>query len=158
MAEKQTDIKNKEKLNLVITTPRGVKFDLEADMVIMRCIDGDLGVLPGHEALSTVLGDGTLRVINDGIESKIALFGGVVEIDDTKVNIYSTIAQRPEEIDLERAKQDREKAEAALNEKIDDAQFKRLQAMMRRSIVRINVNTQLEDSDYFKVGEDDDEE
>lgn len=151
----QTDTEKKKKLNLVITTPRGVKFNLEADRIVMRCIDGDLGVLPGHEPLSTVLGDGTLRIINDGAESKIALFGGVVEIDNTSVNIYSTIAQRPEEIDLERAEADRERAESAMSEKMDDIQFKRFQVMMRRSIVRIDVNMQMEDSEYFEIEEED---
>lgn len=46
------------KINLTITTPRGVKFQEEADRLIMRCIDGELGVLPGHQPLKAVLGDG----------------------------------------------------------------------------------------------------
>ena len=158
MAEEQTEnIISREKLNLTVTTPRGVKFEEKADMIIMRCIDGDLGVLPGHEPIQTVLGDGTLRIFNDDFEKKLAVFGGVVTIEDKDVNVFTTIAQRPGEIDLERAKADREKAEAAMNEIKDDAQFKRMQALMRRSMVRIEVNLQLEDTDYFNIEEDEDE-
>ena len=86
----------KDKLNLTITTPRGVKFVEKADMIIMRCIDGDLGVLSGHEPVSAVLGDGILRIKNNGIEKKLAVFGGIAEIDKRTVNIFSTIAQPPE--------------------------------------------------------------
>ncbi|HHU08120.1 MAG TPA: hypothetical protein GXZ59_07240, partial [Clostridiaceae bacterium] len=76
MAEKEKNTANKKKLALTITTPRGIKFEEEADMVVMRCVDGDLGVLPGHAPVSTVLGDGTLRIINNNVEKKLAVFGG----------------------------------------------------------------------------------
>ena len=112
MSEQQTNFPNEKKINLKITTPRGLKFVEKADMLIMRCIDGDLGVLPGHAPVSVVLGDGILRILNNGVEKKLALFGGIAEIGSKDVNIFSTIAQRPEEIDLERAIADREKAEA----------------------------------------------
>ena len=142
-----------KKLELRITTPRGEKFTEEADMVIMRCIDGNLGVLPGHEPVTAALGDGTLRIISGGTEEKLALFGGVVEIKDDTVNIFSTIAQRLEEIDLERAREDLEAARAAIQENKEEMQFQNLRALMYRSLVRLEVGLHMEDSDYF----DDDE-
>ena len=89
----ETRIQDK-KLDLIITTPRGVKFKEKADMVVMRCIDGDLGVLYGHAPVSAPLGDGILRVYNDGTEKKYAVFGGIAEIENNIVKIFSTIAQR----------------------------------------------------------------
>jgi len=146
MSEQQTDLAKDKKINLNITTPRGVKFKEKADMIIMRCIDGDLGVLTGHAPVSTVLGDGILRYYNDGVEKKLALFGGIVEIDDTTVNIISTIAQRPDEIDLERAERDRHEAEAALEE-TEELQIHGIQVRLRRSFVRIEVSLHLDDDD-----------
>lgn len=146
MSEQQTELVQGEKINLTITTPRGEKFVEEADMLIMRCIDGDLGVLPRHEPVSTVLGEGILRIFNDNIEKKIAVFNGIVEIDGTNVNIFSTIAQRPDEIDLERAEQDRREAEAAL-EASEEVQMRSLQVVLRRSLVRIEVSLHLDDED-----------
>ena len=138
-----------KKINLKITTQRGVKFVEEADMIIMRCIDGDLGVLPGHAPVSTVLGDGTLRIYNGGIEKKLALFGGIAEIEDTRVNILTTIAQRPEEIDLERAELDRRQVEAKMLEESKESQAdERLQVLLRRTLVRIEVSTHTENSEY----------
>lgn len=146
MSEQQTELVQGEKINLTITTPRGEKIVEEADMLIMRCIDGDLGVLPRHEPVSTVLGDGILRIFNNDIEKKIAVFNGIVEIDGTNVNIFSTIAQRPDEIDLERAEQDRREAEAAL-EASEEVQMRSLQVVLRRSLVRIEVSLHLDDED-----------
>ncbi|WP_067844157.1 ATP synthase F1 subunit epsilon [Amphibacillus sediminis] len=146
MSEQQTELVNDEKINLTITTPRGVKFVEEADMLIMRCIDGDLGVLPRHEPVSTVLGEGILRIFNNGIEKKLAVFNGIVEINGTDVDIYTTIAQRPDEIDLERAEQDRREAEAAL-EAAEEIQMRSLQVTLRRSLVRIEVSLHLEDEE-----------
>lgn len=136
MEEQET----KKKLNLTITTPRGVKFQEEADMVVMRVIDGNLGVLPGHERIATVLGDGILRFINNDIEKKLAVFSGIVEINDDKVDIFTTIAQPPEEIDLERAERDRLEAEAALAEKPKEPYLQSAHVMIRRSLVRIEVS------------------
>lgn len=158
MAKEQTDVKTKEKLNLTITSPRGIKFEEKADMVVMRCVDGDLGILPGHESISTVLGDGILKIMNDDLVRKLAIFGGVVEVKDNDINIFTTIAQLPGDIDLERAKEDREKAESAMREQEDEAQFKRLQVMLRRSMVRIEVNLHLEDTTYFDIEEDEEDE
>ncbi|GAA0491068.1 F0F1 ATP synthase subunit epsilon [Alkalibacterium sp. s-m-22] len=134
------ELNNKKKLNLTITTPRGVKFEEEADMVIMRVLDGNIGVLPGHERISTVLGDGILRFINNDVERKLAVFSGIAEVNDDNINIFTTIAQPPEEIDLERAEQDRQKAEAALAEKPKEPYLQRAHLMIRRSSVRIEVS------------------
>lgn len=150
MSEEQTNLNNK-KLNLTITTPRGVKFVEEADMLIMRCIDGDLGVLPGHEPLSTVLGDGILKIFNNDTEIKLAVFGGVVEIDDRTVNIFSTIAQRPDEIDLERARRDLEAAQATLHEQSEELKIQSLQTVIRRSLVRVEVSLHLDDDEEEQV-------
>lgn len=126
---------NTRKITVTITTPRGVKFVEEADKVIMRAIDGKLGVLPRHAPLSTVLGDGVLHIVNNGIENKLAVFGGIAEIGDDKVNIFSTIAQRPDEIDVERAEEDRLEAEA----KLEAARERRLRVKQIRALVRLHV-------------------
>lgn len=146
-----------KKINLTITTPRGVKFVEKADMVIMRCIDGDMGVLPGHAPVSTTLGDGILRIINNGMEKKLAVFGGIAEIEDKTVNIFSTIAQRPEEIDLERAERDRREAEETLREELEEHQIRKLQVLLHHSLVRIEVSTHIEQTQYSEDNEKEEE-
>lgn len=152
MADNDNLSTNANKLQLTITTPRGVKFVEEADLIIMRAIDGDLGIMPGHEPLSTVLGDGVLRIVNDGTEKLLAIFGGTAEINDRTVTILSTIAQRPEEIDLERAEEDRRSAEEAMSEESEEQMTKRLQIMQMRALVRIHVSQ----TEYFDSNNIDD--
>ncbi|HHT36621.1 MAG TPA: ATP synthase F1 subunit epsilon [Firmicutes bacterium] len=144
-----------KKIELKITTPRGLKFEEEADMVVMRCIDGDLGVLPGHEPISTVLGDGILRIHNNGSIKKLALFGGIAQISPTSVNIYSTIAQKPDEIDRERAERDLQDVQATIMEEKEEHQIRRLQVMMRRSLVRIEVSSHVSESPDYDISESD---
>lgn len=153
MSEQQDNFLNEKKISLKITTPRGLKFVEQADMLIMRCVDGDLGVLPGHTPISVVLGDGILRIFNDGAEKKLAVFGGVAEIGSKDVNIFSTIAQPPEEIDRERAIADRKKVEAAMQEE-SEVQVQRLQVLLHHTLVRIEVSSQLEESDYYNDSND----
>ena len=146
MSAQQTELTDNKKIKLNITTPRGVKVSEEADLLIMRAIDGNLGVLAGHEPVSAILGEGILQIFNDGVEKKLAVFNGIVEINDTDVNIMSTIAQLPGEIDLERAEQDRREAEASL-EASEEVQIQSLQVVLRRSLVRIEVSLHLDDED-----------
>jgi F-type H+-transporting ATPase subunit epsilon len=143
MDKQQTNIVNNKKIKLNITTPRGLKFVEEADMIIMRCIDGNLGVLYGHAPVSTVLGDGILRIINDGVEKKLAIFGGIAEIGKETVNIFTTIAQHPEEIDLERAESDRKEVENAIEERSKELQFQNSLVLLHRTLVRIEVSKHL---------------
>lgn len=158
MAKKDlTNLVNEKKIDLTITTPRGVKFVEKADMIIMRCIDGDMGILPSHAPVSTVLSDGILRIFNNGVEKKLAVFGGTAEIEDTAVNILTTIAQRPEEIDLERAERDRREAEATISEEAEEYKIRSLQVMLHRSLVRIEVSTHLEEAEYYEDDEEDEE-
>ncbi len=153
--EKANTVDNK-KINLNITTPRGLKFIEKADMIIMRCIDGDLGVLNSHEPVSTVLGDGILRIVNDGIVKKLAVFGGVAEIASDTVNIFSTIAQHPEEIDHELAERDRQEAESVLQEESEEVHIRSNHVLLRRSLVRIEVSLHLRDAEDYNYDDKDD--
>ena len=126
---------DRKKIHLRIVTPRGVKIEEEADFLIMRCIDGDTGILPGHSDASVGMGDGILRVWNEGNLQKIAVFDGVAEIKQNTVLIMTTIAQRPDEIDLERAETDRD----LIQEKETDLKEQSQHVLLRRALVRIEV-------------------
>lgn len=143
------------KLKLNILTPRGVKFKREADSLSMRAIDGDLGILPNHIPMTSVLGDGILTIVNNGIEEKLALFEGIIEARNNFVNILTTIAQRPEEIDIERARMEKEEAENLIKEGQDDFLIKSSLVEIRRALVRIEVGVHSSDQGYFDDEEKD---
>ncbi len=137
-------------LYLQIITPRGIKLKRRASMIIFRCIDGDTGILPGHETASMVLGDGILRIIpqGDGPEEWMAVFGGIATVENGTVTLLTSIAQRPEEIDAARAARDKEQIERSLQEIEDreaDLETQGSLLLLRRALVRIQVSAYTED-------------
>jgi len=131
----------KEKLRLRIATPDKKKYDEDADMVIMRCITGDIGILPKHEACSAILDVGVLRILNDGEELRMAVFGGIAQVRDNVVNILANDAQWPEEIDLAHVEAERDRTSLRIQESNDDLEIQRDQVLMRRTLVQIEVSS-----------------
>lgn len=129
-----------EKLRLRVATPDTVKYDDDTEMVIMRCISGDMGVLANHEPTSAILDYGVLRIINGDVERNMAVFGGIAQIGDNKVTILANDAQWPEDIDIAFVEAERERLERRSQEDIDDLEVARDQVIMRRTLVQIEVS------------------
>jgi F-type H+-transporting ATPase subunit epsilon len=129
------------KLRLRIITPEKTKYDGNAEMVIMRCMTGDMGILPRHEPCSATLDDGILRVIDSGEERRMAVFGGLVQVRDDVVTILTGDAQWPEDIDRARVEAERAAAERSMKEGADTVQLQKDHVAMRRTLVLTEVST-----------------
>ena len=128
------------KLHLRIATPESIKYDDEAEMVIMRCITGDMGILPHHEPTSAILDYGVLRIISDGGERRMAVFGGIAQIRDNVLTILANDAQWPEDIDMAFVESERERITRRVQENVDDLDIQRDAVLMRRTLVQIEVS------------------
>ena len=133
--------KTKNKFHLRVITPTETKVDEQVEMVIMRTISGDMGVLPGHEDYLCVLADGILRIIDDGKERKIAVFGGIADVKGEALTIITDEAHAPEDIDVARAEEQRKELERKLQEKADDMEIINDQALLRRALVKLEVSS-----------------
>jgi len=93
------------------------KLECEADMVIIRTVTGDMGFLSGHEPCSVVLDSGVMRVVrgDELDEYKLAVLGGVAQMEDNVVTIISEDAEWPEDIDRGRAVALRDEKQALLD-------------------------------------------
>ena len=129
-----------KKIRLRIILPTQTKVDEPVDMVIMRCTTGDMGVLPGHEPRSAVLTFGIVRILSEGGERRIAVYGGLAVVKDDVLSIVANEAEWPEEVDLARAEADRAHAEQRLHEKTDDREILSDQLLLRRALVQIEVS------------------
>jgi len=136
MAEKET-----RQVQLKIITPEEKKVDEMANMVIIRCTTGDMGILYGHEARSAVLDMGVLRIFNDEGERRIAVFGGLAEIRNNVVTILANSAQWPEDIDRAAAEEKRERVEQLLRESQDSMEVRKNQLKLRKTLVAIEVSS-----------------
>jgi len=130
-----------EQLNLRIATPDNIKYNEKADMVIMRCISGDMGVLPHHEPTSAILDYGVLRILTGEEERRMAVFGGIAQIQDNTVTILANDAQWPDDIDVAFVEAERDRMARRIQESVDDLDIQRDQILMRRTLVQIEVST-----------------
>ena len=128
------------KLHLRVATPENIKYDDEAEMVIMRCITGDMGILPHHEPTSAILDFGVLRIMNDGSQRRMAIFGGIAQINNNVLTILANDAQWPEDIDIAFVESERERMTRRMQENVDDLDIARDQVLMRRTLVQIEVS------------------
>jgi F-type H+-transporting ATPase subunit epsilon len=127
-----------EKLKLEIITPYGTVFSGDVDEVAAAGSEGDFGVLPGHAPYVTTLKIGmfTCRI---GSEVKYFFVNwGYAEVGADKVVILADSAEKAEDIDVERAKAAKQRAEERLR-KQEEVDFARAQAALERAITRIQV-------------------
>ncbi|RNB82048.1 F0F1 ATP synthase subunit epsilon [Brevibacillus fluminis] len=126
------------KLTIEVVTPERVVYSGEATMVIARGVEGDVGIMPNHMPLVTPLKIAPVRIKTVGDkETVIAVSGGFMEVRGTQVAILAESAELPEDIDVERAKQSKGRAEQRLNEKHPDLDIRRAERALQRAISRL---------------------
>ncbi len=127
-------------IKLDIVTAERVVYSDDVDAVVAPGIEGQLGILPHHAPLMTMLQPGELRVRKGGEELSLAISGGFLEVRPDRIIILADAAERAEEIDVARAEEAKRRAEGRLHERrvpgIDEAQT---EATLRRALVRLKV-------------------
>lgn len=129
-----------EKMKLEIVTPYSKVVDTYVDEVTASGTLGEFTVLPGHAPFLTSLKIGELCYKNDGVDFCMALNWGYFEIKDDKIIVLVETAERPEEIDLDRAQAAHDKAEESLKKlSPEDLRFKAQEAALMRALIRMQV-------------------
>ena len=124
---------------LQIISAERVVYEDDVDMVICPGIEGELGILPHHAPIFTLLQPGELRVHKGTEEVSIVVTGGFLQVTQEKVVILADTAERAEDIDEARALEARRRAEehlATLTVEVDRA---RADAALRRSLARLRI-------------------
>lgn len=128
-------------LKLEIVTPERKVYEQDANMVVVKGVAGELGILPQHIPLVTPLKVAPVRVKRENGEDVIAVHGGFMEVRKDKVVILAEAAELPEEIDVDRAMRARERAEQRLKSK-DNIDFKRAEIALQRATTRLDITRQ----------------
>ena len=129
-------------LQLDIITVDRVVYSNEAEAIVVPGIGGELGILPGHAPLMTILSTGQLIVRRQDNEDLIAITGGFIEVLNDKVVILADGAERAEEIDIARAEEAKRRAENQLTTSPLGSDLTNAEAALRRSLVRIRIAEQ----------------
>ena len=103
-----------DRLQLDIITPERGVLSEAVDAVTLPGLGGELGILPGHTPLISQLQTGVLAYTQSGATRRLLVSGGFVEVSDDRVAVLADLAERPEEIDAARARQERDQAEKLL--------------------------------------------
>ena len=126
-------------LKLQIITPEGTVYSEDVEMVGLRAVEGQIGILPHHVQLMTQMLPGEMMVRKDGRDQFLAVGEGLVEVTGDSVAIATDMAVAAETIDEAKAEEARRRAESRLREKISDEEVASVNASLARSLAQLRV-------------------
>ncbi|HZB26765.1 MAG TPA: F0F1 ATP synthase subunit epsilon [Vicinamibacterales bacterium] len=129
-------------IDLQIVTPNRLIVQEQVDEVQVPGSEGYFGVLPGHTPLLASLAVGELWYRKGQEKTYLAIAGGFAEVLPDRVTILAQLAERAEDIDVERAESARRRAEERLTQKVD-VDFERARAALLRSLTRLQVASRI---------------
>ena len=128
-----------EMFQLTVLTPERMVLDRQIESLVAPGADGYLGVLAHHAPLITTLAPGKLTIHDSAGESLYAISGGFLEVSDNRATILADAVESPREIDVERARRARERAEERLRDAAGKWDAARAQASLARALNRIRI-------------------
>ena len=129
-------------LQLEIVTPEKMVVNEAAEEAQIPGLNGYLGILPGHAPLISELGVGVITYRAGGATKTLSVAWGFAEVLQDKVTILAETAERPEEIDVARAQQAKERAEQLLKSNDPELNYDRAQDDLKRAETRLKVATE----------------
>ena len=122
---------------LEIVTPEKMVFSGEVSAVLAWGVEGQLGILPHHAPLMTMLQPGDLVIKKGTEEDTLTISGGFLEVRPDKVIVLADACERAEEIDETRAEEAKRRAQETLKEARTPVDLAAAEASLRRSLARL---------------------
>lgn len=126
-------------LTVSVVTPDGPVLEDSFEMVSCKAENGELGILPGHIPMVAPLTISSVRLKHDNDTKNLAVSGGFLEVREGNVTILAQSAEKPTDIDVQRAEEAKQRAESRLQSKQDDIDFHRAELALERAINRLDV-------------------
>ena len=128
-------------LRLDVVTPERVLVSEAVDEVVLPGSMGSFGVLPGHAPLLTDLDIGPLQYRRGQERRTLAVAGGFVEVLPDRVTVLAEVAEAPEDIDMARVGEAKQRAEQRLKSTEAETDFERAQKALRKALLRESIAT-----------------
>ncbi len=130
-----------EQLHLEVLTPHQKVLEAKVDWVAIPGEMGELGILPEHVPLMTTIKSGLLSFAADGETKHLAVHYGYAQVEGLKVRILSEMAERLEDIDLDRARDAESRARETLQgmiseQEAEEYRVQKYEAKLQRAFVR----------------------
>ena len=130
-------------LTLELVTPDRSVVRESVDEMQIPGTEGYLGVLPGHTPLLTSLQVGELWFRQGGETSYVSVAFGFAEVLPDRVTILAQIAERAEDVDIERAQEAERRARDRLAKSATDIDFERARISLMKSLIRLQVASKI---------------
>lgn len=129
------------KMRLQIISPKRVLFDGECTMLEYNTTEGYVGILPGHVAMTQVMAPGKLAIYQENVAKPtyIAAMSGIAKILPDLIVLLVEIAELKNEINVERAKEAKERAEKRIADNADKLDLKRAKYALQKALTRLEV-------------------
>jgi F-type H+-transporting ATPase subunit epsilon len=124
-------------LKLEIVTPEKMIYSGDVSVVLAWGVEGQLGILPHHAPLMTILQPGDLVIKKGQEEESLTISGGFLEVRPDKVVVLADACERAEQIDEARAEEAKRRAQETLKEAKTSADQAAAEAALRRSLARL---------------------
>lgn len=126
--------------HLEIIASDRIFYQGECEHLVITAIDGLIGIMHGHEPLVTSLPTGELKYMVDGKWHYAAISEGFIEVMPESSIILADSCELPEEIDIKRAEEAKERAEEKLRQKQSIMEYYHTQAALNRAMNRLKLS------------------
>lgn len=127
-------------MRIRIIEPEGEFFNEEGTFLEFTTINGRVGVYEDHIPLTTILEPCLVKIHQGNEVKKAAVLGGFVEIEKKQITMLAEDANWPEEIDVERARAAKKRAEERLSKKEQGTDLVRAEAALKRAMARLSAS------------------
>lgn len=124
---------------LKIITPDRIFYEEAVTMVEFNTVEGEVGIYKDHIPMTMIVAPGILTITREEEVRNAALHSGFAEVLPDQITILAEIIEWPEEIDLSRAEQSKDRAESRIKEHTPGTDMDRAELSLKRAVARIEV-------------------
>jgi F-type H+-transporting ATPase subunit epsilon len=126
-------------IKLEIVTAEKMTFSEDVTSVLVPGAEGQLGILPHHAPLMSILKPGEMVIKRGAEEMFVNITGGFLEVRPQQIIVLADAAELPEEIDIDRAREAKKRAEERMLSKSPEIDHARAEAALSRALIRLKV-------------------
>ena len=125
---------------LKVICPDRMFYEGEASMVELRTSEGEVGIYKNHIPMTMIVDPGILRIKEEQETKEAAVHAGFIQILPEEITILAEIAEWPDEIDINRAKEAKIRAERRLSSSDENINVLRAEVALKKSLVRLEIS------------------
>lgn len=126
-----------------ILTPHDLVLSKEVERVILRTVEGDMGILANHAPFVSELAVGEMKIVAESYEEKFFVSGGFLEISRDKTLVLADEAINIKDIDLVTAKKQAEEAKAKLDKLKEDRDIAATEKTLQEALTKVKLAERL---------------